>query len=71
VEIGTLAPIDVVQSQTQRRSPAALITAQGTARTAEISLKRLLVSGTSDPLWTSTIDPTDRPDFRRQRRPST
>lgn len=64
VEIGTLAPIDVVQSQSQAAAARqALITAQGTARTAEIALKRLIVSGTNDPLWNSTIDPTDRPNF--------
>jgi outer membrane protein TolC len=64
VEIGTLAPIDVVSSQSQAASSrVALVTAQGTARTAEIALKRLIVSGTNDPLWTSTIDPVDRPDF--------
>jgi outer membrane protein TolC len=64
VEIGTLAPIDVVASQSQAASSRqALVTAQGTARTGEIALKRLLVSGTNDPLWASTIDPVDRPDF--------
>src|SRR5581483_2243041 len=61
VEIGTLAPIDVVQSQTQAAAARqALVTAQGAARTAEIALKRLIVSGTNDPLWSSTIDPVDR-----------
>jgi len=64
VEIGTLAPIEVVSSQTQAAAARQqLVTAQGTARTAEITLKRLIVSGTNDPLWTSTIDPVDRPDF--------
>jgi outer membrane protein len=65
VEIGTMAPIDVVQAQSQVAAQRqVLVTAQGTMRTAEISLKRLIVSGTSDPMWTSTIDPVDRPDFR-------
>ena len=27
-------------------------------------MKRLIVSGTADPLWSSTIEPVDRPDFR-------
>jgi outer membrane protein len=64
VEIGTLAPIDVVQSQSQAAAARqTLVTAQGTARTAEIALKRLIVSGTNDPLWTSTIDPVDRSSF--------
>ena len=65
VEIGTMAPIDVVQAQAQvAQQRQTLVTAEGTQRTAEIALKRLIVSGTSDPLWTSTIEPVDRPDFR-------
>jgi outer membrane protein TolC len=65
VEIGTMAPIDVVQAQTQvAQQRQVLVTAEGTRRTAEILLKRLIVSGTSDPLWTSTLEPVDRPDFR-------
>ncbi len=64
VEIGTMAPIDVVQAQAQVAAQRQqLVTAEGSQRTAEIALKRLVVSGTNDPLWTSTIDPTDRPDF--------
>ena len=64
VEIGTMAPIDVVQAQAQVAAQRQqLVTAEGSQRTAEIALKRLIVSGTNDPLWTSAIDPTDRPDF--------
>ena len=65
VEIGTMAPIDVVQAQSQAAlQRQVLVTAQGSRRTAEIALKRLIVNGTSDPLWSSTIEPVDRPDFR-------
>jgi outer membrane protein len=65
VEIGTMAPIDVVQAQSQAAAQrGTLVGAEGTMRTAEIALKRLIVSGTTDPLWTSAIDPIDRPDFR-------
>jgi outer membrane protein TolC len=65
VEIGTMAPIDVVQAQSQvAQQRQALVTAEGSRRTAEIALKRLIVSGTQDPLWTSTIEPVDRPEFR-------
>jgi outer membrane protein len=64
VEIGTMAPIDVVQAQsqaaTQRQNMA---TAEGTRRTAELTLKRLIVAGTQDPNWNVELDPTDRPDF--------
>jgi outer membrane protein len=65
VEIGTMAPIDVVQAQSQAaQQRQAVVTAEGTRRTAEIALKRLIVSGTADSLWTATIEPVDRPDFR-------
>lgn len=64
VEIGTMAPIDIIQAQaqaaTQRQNLAA---AEGTRRTAELALKRLIVGGTEDPNWGSTLDPVDRPQF--------
>jgi len=62
VEIGTLAPIDVVSAQAEAASRRnLLVTAQANVRTSELALKRLIVSGTDDPLWTSSINPVDRP----------
>jgi outer membrane protein TolC len=62
VEIGTLAPIDVVSAQAEAASRRnQLVTAQAAVRTAELVLKRLIVSGTDDPLWTSSLNPVDRP----------
>ena len=62
VEIGTMAPIDVVQAQadeaTRRQT---LVNAQATLRNDELALKRLIVSGTDDELWRATIIPTDLP----------
>jgi outer membrane protein TolC len=62
VEVGTLAPLDIVQAQaeaaTRRQNLAA---AEAAAQTAEIALKRFLVSGTDDPLWRQTIRPVDLP----------
>ena len=64
VEVGTMAPIDVVQAQSQAATQRQnLATAEGTRRTAELALKRLIVSGTEDPNWAATLDPADRPDF--------
>jgi outer membrane protein len=67
VEIGTMAPIDVVQAQsqaaTQRQNLAA---AQGTQRTNELALKRLIVNGTQDANWNAEIFPVDQPDFAPQ-----
>jgi outer membrane protein TolC len=62
VEIGTMAPIDVVQAQAEQASRRQqLVTAQATLRNTELALKRLIVSGTDDELWKATINPTDQP----------
>jgi len=65
VEVGTMAPMDVVQAEAEEASrQQTLTTSTAIMRTAELSLKRLIVSGTNDPLWSQHIDPTDRPDFQ-------
>jgi outer membrane protein TolC len=65
VEVGTMAPIDVVQAQSQAATQQQnLVTAQGAMRTAELALKRLIVAGTQDQNWNVRLNPVDRPDFR-------
>ncbi len=65
VEVGTMAPMDVVQAEAEEATRLqALTTATATMRTAELALKRLIVSGTNDPLWAQHIEPTDRPDYQ-------
>jgi outer membrane protein TolC len=67
VEVGTMAPIDVVQAQSQAATARQnLVAAQATMRTAELVLKRLIVGGTNDPNWSVRLDPVDRPDFTPQ-----
>jgi len=67
VEVGTMAPIDVVQAQSQAATARQnLAAAQQTMRTTELALKRLIVAGTQDPNWNPRIDPVDRPDFVAQ-----
>lgn len=62
VEIGTLAPIDIKSAEAEAANRRlTLVQAQATVRTAELALKRLIVTGTEDPLWASSINPTDRP----------
>jgi outer membrane protein TolC len=64
VEVGTMAPLDIVSAQAQHATAQqALVTAENQRRTAELALKRLIVSGTEDPNWSATLNPTDRPDF--------
>ena len=65
VEVGTMAPIDVVQAQAEQATRRqALVTAESTRRTTELALKRLIVGGTEDSNWGAALDPTDRPDPR-------
>ena len=62
VEIGTLAPIDVVQAQSEAAARRQLLAqAVRTLRTNELTLKQLIVGGTSDELWDAEINPTDQP----------
>ena len=64
VELGTLAPIDIIQSQSEAAQRRQVLTEALQVRsTAELVLKRLLVSGTDDPLWEAAIVPMDRPSF--------
>jgi outer membrane protein TolC len=70
VEVGTLAPIDVIQAEAEaatRRQTLAALEAQ--AQTAELALKRLIVSGTSDPMWSARISPVDRPTLTERPAP--
>jgi outer membrane protein TolC len=64
VEVGTLAPLDVVQAQAEQATRRQTVAQTAAARrTAELALKRLIVNGTDDPLWTASIEPVDRPTF--------
>jgi outer membrane protein TolC len=65
VEVGTLAPLDIVQAQAEaatRRQNVAV--AEAGLQTAELTLKRFIVSGTDDPLWRQTIRPVDLPSLQ-------
>jgi len=67
VEIGTLAPIDVVQNESAvANNEQALLNARVSWQTAELTLKRLLVTGTEDPLYGQTINPTQQPPALEQ-----
>jgi len=64
VEIGTLAPLEVTTAQAEEaQREQTLVNAVGSRKIAETNLKRLIVSGTDDPNWRSTLDPIDRPEF--------
>ena len=60
VEIGTLAPIDVVVARSQAAaSRQSLAQAEQNLSTAELALKQLIVRGTDDEYWAATLNPVD------------
>ena len=62
VEIGTMAPIDIVQAQAEQATRRqAVVNAEATLQNNELALKRLIVSGTDDPLWTASLNAVDSP----------
>lgn len=61
VEIGTLAPIDIVQAQSEAAARRqTLAQAEQTLRASELTLKQLIVGGTEDELWTASLNPIDQ-----------
>jgi outer membrane protein len=63
VEAGAMTRLDLVTATSQEATDRhTLVVAEGTRRTAELALKRLLVAGPDDALWRAVIDPVDRPD---------
>ena len=62
VEVGTLAPLDVVQAEAEAANRRqALAQVEATLQTAQLTLKRLIVTGTSDPLWNEELRAVDLP----------
>ena len=62
VEIGTLAPIDIVQAQSEAAARRqSLVQAQQVLRTNELALKTLIVNSTMDELWNARLTPSDQP----------
>lgn len=60
VEVGTLAPMDIVSAQAEAATRRQTLTqAEATRRTAELVLKRLIVSETNDPVWRASLEPID------------
>ena len=65
VEVGTLAPMDIISAQAEAATRRQTLTsAEATRRTAELVLKRLIVSETTDPVWRASIDPIDMVQVR-------
>ena len=61
-EIGALAQIDVLQSEAEVATRVqASVQADGTWRTAMVTLKQLIVADTLDPIWSADVVAVDRP----------
>jgi outer membrane protein TolC len=61
VQIGTMAPIETTQSETQvANAQQALLNARITWQTAQINLQRLLANGPEDPINQEVINPTEQ-----------
>jgi outer membrane protein len=64
VEVGVLAPLDIVQAEAEAANRRqALAAAEATLQTAQLALKRFIVSGTDDPLWRQELRPIDLPSL--------
>ena len=62
VEIGTLAPIEIVQARSEAAARRqSLAEAEQQFRTAELALKQLIVAGTDDELWNADINAVEQP----------
>jgi outer membrane protein len=64
VEVGTMAPIDVLSSQSSQASQEVqLLGAEDTIISRENSLKQLISKDRTADIWNKIIVPTDQPDF--------
>ena len=67
VEIGTLAPIDIVQAQAEVASnEQGVIVADANIKTAQDTLRALIMDPGSPDFWNVEFDPTDAPSFAEQ-----
>ncbi|HEX7137539.1 MAG TPA: TolC family protein [Vicinamibacterales bacterium] len=67
VEIGTMAPIDIVQAQAEVASnEQGVIVAEATIKQAQDNLRTLILDPGAPDFWSIVFDPTDSPAFAAQ-----
>jgi outer membrane protein TolC len=67
VEIGTLAPIDIVQAQAEVASnEERVILAEAAIKRAQDNLRALILDPAAADFWTTTFEPTDAAPFQEQ-----
>jgi outer membrane protein len=64
VEIGTMAPIDIVQAQAEvANNESSVILAEATITNAQDVLRALILDPSSPDVWNVVFEPTDAPSF--------
>jgi outer membrane protein len=64
VEIGTMAPIDIVQAQAEvANNESTVILAEAAIRNAQDALRALILDPATPDVWNVVFDPTDAPSF--------
>jgi outer membrane protein TolC len=67
VQIGTMAPIDIVEAQSEvARNEETVIVAEAAIKAAEDRLRALIFDPASPDFWTVTLQPTDAAPFQAQ-----
>jgi outer membrane protein TolC len=67
VQIGTMAPIDIVEAQSEvARNEESVIVAEALIKRAEDNLRALIFDPSSPEFWTTGIEPSDTPAFVAQ-----
>jgi outer membrane protein len=67
VEIGTLAPIDIVQAQAEVASnEAGVIVAEAAIKRAQDNLRALILDPAAPDFWNTTFQPTDAAPYQEQ-----
>ncbi|MDE3154155.1 MAG: TolC family protein [Acidobacteriota bacterium] len=67
VQIGTMAPIDIVEAQAEVASrEEAVVVAQGAIKQAEDQLRTLILDPSTPDFWSIDLEPTDAPTLQTQ-----
>jgi outer membrane protein TolC len=67
VEVGTMAPIDIVQAQAEVAAlEESVIVAEGQIRTAEDRLRTLVMNPSQPDFWTTRLEPSEEPTLTPQ-----
>ena len=65
VQIGTMAPIDIVEAQSEvARNEESVIVAEALIKRAEDALRALIFDPAAPDFWSTTIEPSETPAFQ-------